>query len=199
MNKRQVLYAKIAVWVLALLPFARLVYLGFNDDLGANPIEFVEHSTGTWALVALLVTLSMTPMRLLTGQLWQIQLRRVLGLFMFFYACLHIATYVWLDFSFIWEDIIKDIAKHPRILVGFAAFVLTIPLAATSNSYMIKRLKANWKKLHQTIYLIAILVALHFLLLVKKDVTEPIYYAAVLALLLGIRVYYRYLKPKKST
>lgn len=199
MNKKQVISAKAVVWILALLPFARLIYLGFNDDLGANPIEFVEHSTGTWALVALLVTLSMTPMRLLTGQLWQIQLRRVLGLFMFFYACLHIATYVWLDFSFIWEDIIKDIAKHPRILVGFAAFVLTIPLAATSNSYMIKRLKANWKKLHQTIYLIAILVALHFLLLVKKDVTEPIYYAAVLALLLGIRVYYRYLKPKKST
>ena len=199
MNKKQVISAKAVVWTLALLPLARLVYLGFNDDLGANPIEFVEHSTGTWALVALLVTLSMTPMRLLTGQLWQIQLRRVLGLFMFFYACLHIATYVWLDFSFIWEDIIKDIAKHPRILVGFAAFVLTIPLAATSNSYMIKRLKTNWKKLHQTIYLSAILVALHFLLLVKKDVTEPIYYAAVLALLLGIRVYYRYLKPKKST
>ena len=199
MNKKQVISAKAVVWILALLPFARLIYLGFNDDLGANPIEFVEHSTGTWALVALLVTLSMTPMRLLTGQLWQIQLRRVLGLFMFFYACLHIATYVWLDFSFIWEDIIKDIAKHPRILVGFAAFVLTIPLAATSNSYMIKRLKTNWKKLHQTIYLIAILVVLHFLLLVKKDVTEPIYYAAVLALLLGIRVYYRYLKPKKST
>ena len=199
MNKKQVISAKAVVWILALLPFARLIYLGFNDDLGANPIEFVEHSTGTWALVALLVTLSMTPMRLLTGQVWQIQLRRVLGLFMFFYACLHIASYVWLDFSFIWEDIIKDIAKHPRILVGFAAFVLTIPLAATSNSYMIKRLKTNWKKLHQTIYLIAILVVLHFLLLVKKDVTEPIYYAAVLALLLGIRVYYHYLKPKKST
>jgi sulfoxide reductase heme-binding subunit YedZ len=199
MNKQQILYAKVALWLLALLPFARLIYLGFNDDLGANPIEFVEHSTGTWALVALLVTLSMTPIRLLTGQVWQIQLRRVLGLFMFFYACLHIATYLWLDFAFIWEDIFKDIAKHPRILVGFAAFVLTIPLAATSNSYMIKRLKTNWKKLHQTIYLIAILVVLHFLLLVKKDVTEPIYYAVVLAFLLGIRVYYRYLKPKKST
>ncbi len=199
MNKKQILYAKVALWLLALVPFARLVYLGFNDDLGANPIEFVEHSTGTWALVALLVTLSMTPIRLLTGQVWQIQLRRVLGLFMFFYACMHIATYLWLDFAFIWEDIIKDIAKHPRILAGFAAFVLTIPLAATSNSYMIKRLKTNWKKLHQAIYLIAILVVLHFLLLVKKDVTEPIYYAAVLAFLLGIRAYYRYLKPKKST
>ena len=197
MNKQQILYAKAALWLLALLPFVRLVYLGFNDDLGANPIEFVEHSTGTWALVALLVTLAMTPLRLLTGQVWQIQLRRMLGLFMFFYACLHIITYVWLDFAFIWQDITKDIVKHPRILVGFAAFILTIPLAATSNSYMIKRLKTNWKKLHQSVYLIAIFVVLHYLLLVKKDVTEPLYYAVALFILLGIRVYFKY-KPKLS-
>ena len=197
MTKQQIIYIKVVVWILALLPLARLVWLGFNDDLSANPIEFVEHSTGTWALVALLVTLAMTPIRLLTGQVWQIQLRRMLGLFMFFYACLHIITYVWLDFAFIWEDITKDIIKHPRILVGFAAFVLTIPLAATSNSYMIKRLKTNWKKLHKMVYLIAILVVMHYLLLVKKDVTEPLYYAAVLIILLGIRVYFKY-KPKIS-
>ena len=197
MSKQNILYAKAIIWLIALLPFARLVYLGFNDDLGANPIEFVEHSTGTWALVALLVTLAMTPIRLITGQVWQIQLRRMLGLFMFFYACLHIITYVWLDFAFIWQDITKDIVKHPRILVGFAAFVLTIPLAATSNSYMIKRLKTNWKKLHQSVYLIAILVVLHYLLLVKKDVTEPLYYAIALIILLGIRVYFKY-KPKVS-
>jgi methionine sulfoxide reductase heme-binding subunit len=192
MNKQQIVYIKAMVWFLALLPLVRLVWLGFNEDLGANPIEFVEHSTGTWALVFLLVTLSMTPIRLLTGQVWQIQLRRVLGLFMFFYACLHITAYVWLDFAFIWVDIFKDVAKHPRILVGFAAFVLTIPLAATSNSYMIKRLKTNWKKLHQTIYLISIFVVVHFLLLVKKDLTEPIYYALVLVFLLGIRLYFKY-------
>ncbi len=192
MSKQQILYIKAAVWLLALLPLARLVWLGFNDNLGANPIEFVEHSTGTWALVFLLTTLSMTPIRLLTGLVWQIQLRRLLGLFMFFYACLHITTYVWLDFNFIWDEIVKDIAKHPRILVGFAAFVLTIPLAATSNSYMIKRLKINWKKLHQAVYLIAILAVLHFVLLVKKDLTEPLYYAAVLVFLLGIRLYFKY-------
>ena len=197
MSKQNILYAKVVLWLLALLPFVRLVYLGFNDNLGANPIEFVEHSTGTWALVALLVTLAMTPIRLLTGQVWQIQLRRLLGLFMFFYACLHIITYVWLDFAFIWQDITKDIVKHPRILVGFAAFVLTIPLAATSNSYMIRRLKTNWKKLHQSVYLIAILVVLHYLLLVKKDVTEPLYYAVALVVLLGIRIYFKY-KPKAS-
>jgi methionine sulfoxide reductase heme-binding subunit len=200
MNKQQIIYIKAVVWFLALLPFARLVWLGFHEDLGANPIEFVEHSTGIWALVFLLITLSMTPIRLLTGQTWPIQLRRVLGLFMFFYACLHIVAYVWLDFAFIWEDIFKDIAKHPRILVGFAAFMLTIPLAATSNSYMIKRLKSNWKKLHQAIYLISILVVVHFLLLVKKDLTEPLYYAVVLAFLLGIRLYFKYKSkaPKAS-
>lgn len=196
-NKQQILTVKAFVWLLALLPFARLVWLGFNDNLGANPIEFVEHSTGTWALVALLVTLAMTPIRLMTGQVWQIQLRRMLGLFMFFYACLHIITYVWLDFAFIWQDITKDVVKHPRILAGFAAFILTIPLAITSNSYMIKRLKTKWKKLHQSVYLIAILVVLHYLLLVKKDLTEPIYYAAVLIILLGIRIYFKY-KPKAA-
>jgi methionine sulfoxide reductase heme-binding subunit len=191
-NKQQIIYIKALVWLLALLPLIRLIWLGFHEDLGANPIEFVEHSTGTWALVFLLVTLSMTPIRLLTGKLWQIQLRRLLGLFMFFYACLHIVTYVWLDFAFIWQDITKDVIKHPRILVGFAAFVLAIPLAATSNSYMIKRLKTNWKKLHKAVYLIGILAVIHYLLLVKKDVTEPLYYAAVLAILLGVRIYFKY-------
>jgi sulfoxide reductase heme-binding subunit YedZ len=198
MSKRQIIYIKVLVWILALLPLARLFWLGFNDHLGANPIEFVEHSTGTWALVFLLITLSMTPIRLLTGLVWQIQLRRVLGLFMFFYACLHITTYIWLDYAFIWEDIFKDIAKHPRILVGFAAFILAIPLAATSNSYMIKRLKTNWKKLHQAVYLIAILAVVHYLLLVKKDLTEPFYYAAVLIFLLGIRLYFKY-RTKAAT
>ncbi len=186
------------MWLLALLPLARLVWLGFNDGLGANPVEFVEHSTGTWALVILLISLSMTPIRLITGQVWQIQLRRTLGLFMFFYACLHIATYVWLDFSFIWDEIVQDVTKHPRILVGFAAFILTIPLAVTSNSYMIKRLKSNWKKLHQLVYLIAILVVVHYLLLVKKDLTEPIYYAAALVILLAIRLYYKYTSKVKT-
>jgi methionine sulfoxide reductase heme-binding subunit len=198
MNKQQIVYAKVVVWLLALLPLARLVWLGVNDNLGANPVEFVEHSTGTWALVFLLITLSMTPIRLLTGQVWQIQLRRLLGLFMFFYATLHIITYVWLDFALIWDEMIIDITKHPRILVGMAAFLLTIPLAATSNSYMIKKLKTNWKKLHQLVYVIAILVVVHYLLLVKKDLTEPIYYAVVLVLLLGIRVYYKYAASKKK-
>ena len=192
MNKQQISKVKFAIWLLAFMPLARLFWLGFNDDMGANPVEFVERSTGTWTLVILLVTLSMTPIRLLTGQVWQVQLRRLLGLFMFFYACLHITTYVWLDFAFVWADIVKDVGKHPRILVGFAAFVLTIPLAVTSNNAAMKRLKSNWKMLHKSVYLIAILGVLHFWWLVKKDVTEPFYYAAVLACLLSIRAYYKY-------
>lgn len=196
MQKQHIIAVKVLVWVLALLPLARLIWLGFNEDLSANPVEFIERSTGTWTLVILLITLSMTPIRLMTGVVWQVQLRRLLGLFMFFYVCLHIITYVWLDFAFVWADIVKDVAKHPRILVGFAAFVLTIPLAVTSNNAMMRRMKSNWKTLHKAVYLIAILGVLHFWWLVKKDVTEPFYYAAALAFLLGIRVYYNVYKIK---
>lgn len=191
MNKQKINLVKVAIWLLALIPLVRLIWLGVHENLGANPIEFVERSTGLWALIILLVTLSLTPVRLITGQVWPIQLRRLTGLFMFFYACLHITTYVWLDFGFVWVDIVKDVAKHPRILVGFAAFILVIPLAATSNSFMIKRLKTNWKKLHQAVYLIAILAVVHFWWLVKKDITEPLYYAIALAILLGIRLYFK--------
>lgn len=192
MNKNRIIAVKCIIWLLALIPVVRLVWLGFSNGLGANPVEFIEHSTGTWALVFLLVSLSMTPIRLLTGQVWQIQVRRLLGLWMFFYACLHIITYVWLDFNFLFDEMIKDVLEHPRILVGFAAFVLTIPLAVTSNNYMMKKLKAKWKTLHKTVYLIAILAVVHFLLLVKKDLTEPFYYTAVLLLLFGIRIYFKY-------
>lgn len=198
MKKQHIIMVKGLVWLLALMPITRLVWLGFNDDLGANPVEFIEHSTGTWALVFLLASLSMTPIRLLTNQVWQIQLRRLLGLWMFFYATLHFIAYIWLDFGFLMDDIYKDVIKHPRILVGFIAFALTIPLAATSNQYMMKKLKSKWKKLHQSVYLIAILAVLHYLWLVKKDITEPFYYTVVLVILLGIRIYFYYKKKQKA-
>jgi len=198
MYAQRVFYAKCLIWVFAFIPILRLVWLGVNDDLTANPVEFVERSTGTWALVFLLLSLSMTPIRLLTKQVWQIQLRRLLGLWMFAYACLHITTYVWLDYGFVWADIAKDIIKHPYVIVGFTAYLLTIPLALTSNSAMIKRLKSKWKTLHQAVYLISILVILHFWWLVKKDVTEPFYYAAVLCILLGIRAYYKAIASKNK-
>lgn len=194
MNKKYIPAIKAVVWLLALIPITRLFWLGFTDELGANPIEFVEHSTGLWALIFLLVSLTMTPVRLLTGQVWQIQIRRLLGLWMFFYATLHVIAYVWLDFNFLFDEMISDVVEHPRILVGFAAFLLTIPLAVTSNSFMMKKLKGKWKVLHQSVYLVAILAIIHFLLLVKKDLTEPFYYTAVLALLFGIRIYYKYKK-----
>jgi len=126
---------------------------------------------------------------------WQIQVRRLLGLWMFFYASLHILAYVWLDFNFLFDEMVNDVFEHPRILVGFTAFILTIPLAATSNQYMMRQLKSKWKTLHQLVYLIAIFDVVHFLLLVKKDLTEPFYYAAVLLLLFGIRVLFK-LKKK---
>ena len=197
MNRQKINLVKVGIWLLALIPLARLIWLGVHEDLGANPVEFVERSTGLWALIILLLTLSLTPVRLITGQVWAIQLRRLTGLFMFFYVCLHITTYVWLDFGFVWADIVKDVAKHPRILVGFAAFILVIPLAATSNRYMIKRLKTNWKKLHQAVYMIAILAVVHFWWLVKKDITEPLYYAIALAILLAIRIYFKQQAPNK--
>lgn len=190
-SKKQIAWIKAGLFVAALIPLARLFWLGFTDNLSANPVEFVERSTGTWALVSLLVTLSMTPIRLLTGISWQIQLRRMMGLFMYFYACLHFATYIWLDHWFFWEEITADIVKHPYVLVGFSAFVLATPLAITSNRAMMLRLGQNWKRLHMLVYPIAILAVLHFWWLVKKDIREPLMYALVLALLLGIRLYYK--------
>jgi sulfoxide reductase heme-binding subunit YedZ len=190
-GRKQIAWIKAALFVAALIPLVRLFWLGFNDALTANPVEFVERSTGTWALISLLVALSMTPVRLLTGFTWQIQLRRMAGLFMYFYACLHFATYIWLDHWFFWDEIVADIIKHPYVLVGFSAFVLATPLALTSNRAAMLRLGPNWKRLHMLVYPIAILAVLHFWWLVKKDIREPLLYAVILAVLLGIRLYYR--------
>lgn len=183
--------AKIAFFVLALLPLARLLWLGSTDGLGANPVEFVIRSLGTWTLVCLLVTLSVTPIRLIFGIKWLVPLRRMMGLFTFFYVCLHLLAYAGLDQWFDWQALVHDIAKHPYVLVGFAAFVLMIPLAATSNQAMIRRLRQRWQVLHRLVYLIAILGVTHYWWLVKKDVTEPLIYAMVLFFLLAVRVYYK--------
>lgn len=183
--------AKVVVFAIALLPLARLCWLAFTDDLGANPVEFVIRSLGTWTLVFLLITLSVTPIRLLFGIKWPMQLRRMLGLYSFFYLCLHLLSYAGLDQWFDWQAIIHDIAKHPYVLVGFSAFLLMVPLAATSNKAMIRRLKQRWQVLHRLVYLIAILGVTHYWWLVKKDVREPLIYAAVLFVLFAIRLYYK--------
>lgn len=178
---------KAMIWFGASLPILRLVMLGVTENLGANPIEFIERSTGTWALVFLLLSLIITPLRHLTGQAWLIAVRRLLGLWMFAYACLHVTSYVWLDYQFDWPEIAKDIAKHPYVLVGATAFVLTLPLAATSNQKSIKMLKQRWKSLHTLVYVIAVLALLHYWWLVKKDVTEPVIYSIVFAMLIFAR------------
>jgi len=188
LSNRQIFWAKAALWLLCLFPLARLIYLGLTGGLGANPIEFITRSTGTWTLVGLLLTLSITPLRKFTGRVWLIRFRRLLGLFAFFYACLHFTTYIWLDQFFDPASIIKDIAKRPFITVGFAAFILLIPLAATSNQKMMKKLAGNWQRLHRFVYLIAVLGVIHYWWLVKKDITQPLIYALILAILLSTRI-----------
>jgi methionine sulfoxide reductase heme-binding subunit len=197
-DKSQLTRIRFLLFLLALMPLARLIWLGATESLGANPIEFIERSTGTWALIMLLIALALTPIRLLTGIAWPVQLRRMAGLFMFFYACLHFTSYLWLDHWFDWSEISKHIIKHPYVLVGFLAFVLAVPLALTSSNTMMRRLGGRWKLLHRMVYPIAILAVLHFWWLVKKDIREPMFYALVLLLLLVIRVLYAGRKQLKT-
>lgn len=176
------------LFLICLVPLARLIYLGVTDDLGANPIEFVTRSTGTWTLTGLMITLAVTPLRRLTGYNALIRYRRMLGVFTFFYASLHFTTYIWLDQFFSMPGILKDIYKRPFITVGFAAFVLLIPLAVTSTNAMMRRLGKRWQQLHRLVYLIGGLGVLHYVWLVKKDLTQPLIYGAVLLVLLAMRV-----------
>jgi len=192
----QLKWIKAAAFVACLVPLALLVWRGLTGGLGANPIEYITHSTGWWTLSFLLITLSVTPLRRLTGLNWLLRLRRMLGLYAFFCATLHFTTYIWLDQFFDPASILKDIAKRPFVTIGFAAFVLLIPLAATSTNAMVRRLGARrWQQLHRLIYAIAGLGVLHFWWLVKKDVTEPIVFALLLAVLLGARLIWRARQP----
>lgn len=179
------------LFTLALLPFAELVRLGFTDGLGANPVEFVLRWLGTWTLVALLVTLSITPLRWVTGWAWLVRLRRMFGLYAFFYGTLHVIAYVWIDHFFDWAEIVGDIVKRPYLTFGFAAYVLMIPLAMTSTNAMVRRLGGrNWQRLHRIVYPVAILGVLHYWYhkLAKNDLATPTIYGLVLGALLGVRV-----------
>lgn len=179
---------KLALFVLCLFPLARLLGLGVTGGLGANPIEFITRSTGTWTLVGLLLTLSITPLRRLTGWTSLLRHRRTLGLFAFFYASLHFVTYIWLDQFFDLASVARDIVKRPFITLGFAAFVLLIPLALTSTQRMMKKLGRRWQQLHRLVYGIAILGVLHYLWLVKLDIAQPLIYGGLLVLLLVARL-----------
>ena len=182
---------KAMVFLLCLLPLGRAAYIVLSGE-AVNPIEFITRSTGTWTLVFLLLTLAITPLRRLSAYTQLIRLRRMLGLYAFFYASLHFTTYLWLDQFFDVAAIIRDITKRPFITVGFAAFMLLIPLALTSTDAMMRRLKRNWGRLHKLVYGIALLGVLHYWWLVKKDLTQPLIYAAILGLLLGLRLWWRW-------
>lgn len=182
-------YLKPSVFLLCLLPLARLGWKALDSALGANPIEVITLSTGTWTLVFLLVTLTITPLRKLSRQYWLIQYRRMLGLFAFFYGCLHFLTYIWLDQFFDLHSIYKDVWKRPFITAGFTAFVLMIPLALTSTKWAIRKLGKRWQTLHRLIYASGIAGVTHYIWLVKKDVRVPYVFATVLALLLFYRLF----------
>jgi len=181
-------YLKPILCLACLVPLARLGWKAFNDGLGANPIQVITFSTGTWTLVFLLVTLSITPLRKLTRQYWLIQYRRMLGLFAFFYGCLHFTTYIWLDQFFDLHSIYKDVYKRPFITAGFTAFVLMIPLALTSTKWSIRKLGRRWQALHRLIYFSALAGVVHYLWLVKIDKRKPEIYGAILAVLLLYRL-----------
>lgn len=182
---------KATLFAVCLMPLGLLIWRGFTGGVTANPIEFITHTLGWWTLAFLLVTLSVTPLRRLLDTPWLLRLRRMLGLYAFFYASLHFLTWLVIDQFFDWQDIVKDIIKRPFITVGFTAFVLLLPLAATSTNAMVRRLgAARWQLLHRLVYVIATLGVVHFWWLVKKDIREPAVFAIVLTILLGVRLIY---------
>ena len=191
MTQKSIRILKALVFLLCLVPLAKLALEIFGVagmSLGANPIEELIHRLGIWGLNFLLITLAVTPLRRLTGKSWLLRFRRMLGLFAFFYVLMHFLTYAGLDQRFDLPVIFEDIAERPFITVGFTAFLLLIPLAATSTNAMMKRLGRRWQKLHRLVYVIAILGVVHFYWQVKLDTLEALVYAAILAALLGYRL-----------
>lgn len=189
-DHRQFTRIKLALFLLCLLPVGRLLWAAYVDDFGANPVEFVQRWTGTWIINMLLLTLCISPLRALTQMHWLVRLRRMLGLFVFFYGVLHFLSFIGFDHNFAVDAIARDILKRPFVMVGFAAFVLLIPLAATSNAWAIRKLGGRkWQELHRSVYLIGILGVLHYFWLVKATaLLWPIGYAIALGLLLGWRI-----------
>jgi methionine sulfoxide reductase heme-binding subunit len=177
--------SKAGVFLICLLPLASLIWRGLHDGLTANPIEFITHATGDWTLRFIVLTLCITPLRKLFALPELIRFRRLLGLFTFFYGCLHFTTYIWLDKFFDLKEVWKDIAKRPYITVGFLAFLLLIPLAITSTAAWIRRLGGRrWQLLHRAIYISAVAGVIHYYWLVKSAVLRPLAYGAVVAVLL---------------
>lgn len=178
---------KTIIFFLCLLPAVWLLTNFFQDNLGANPFEALTRQSGEWTLRFLLIVLAITPLRKITGLVWLMAYRRMLGLYVFFYACLHLLTYIWFDQFFDWDEIVTDIIKRPFITVGMLAFVLLLPLAITSTNNWMRRLGKRWKQLHQLVYGIGLLAVLHYVWLVKADLREPLIYTAILIILLAYR------------
>lgn len=175
-------------FILALAPLGLLLADGLLDRLGANPVEAITHRTGEWALRLLLLTLAVTPLRRLSGWTWPQGLRRMLGLFSFFYAGLHLLTWAWLDQGLLWTALLEDLLKRPYIGLGLGAFALMLPLALTSTRGMTRRLGRRWQTLHRLVYVVGVLAVLHVLWLTKADYLEPGLYALLLGLLLLARL-----------
>lgn len=193
--------AKPLLFAACLLPFAWLVLALFTQQLGANPAEALQHATGIWALRFLCLTLAVTPLRVRTGTPQLARFRRMLGLFVFFYACLHLLTYLWFDMWFAWADIAADIPQRPFILAGFATWLALLPLALTSTNKMIRRLGARrWKWLHRLVYAVAALALLHFFWMRsgKHNYAEVWFYAAIIGLLLLERVLRSYQRKRQA-
>jgi sulfoxide reductase heme-binding subunit YedZ len=183
-------FLKTSFFILSLLPLARLVWLGTHDGLGANPVEWITRSTGTWALVFLCITLAMTPLRLLTGSTMWVKMRRMFGLFCFFYALLHFVIWIWLDQNFDVYAMFKDVMDRPFITMGFISFVLLIPLALTSNQWSLRSLGTNWSVLHRLVYVIACTAIAHYWWhkAGKNDLGTVSIYAVIILLLLTFRI-----------
>jgi sulfoxide reductase heme-binding subunit YedZ len=192
---KDIKFYKLAVFVNALVPLALLGWDWRRGRLGANPLDFVTRTTGTLTLVFLVLTLAVTPFRKWTGAQWLVRLRRMVGLYAFFYGSLHFLCYVWFDKQFDLSGMLQDVARRRFIIVGFVAFTSMIPLAVTSTDKMIKRLGGKrWQKLHRLTYLSAAAAVFHYYLLVKSDVRKPVGFALVVAVLLGYRLYASYSK-----
>ena len=195
---KDIRFAKLVLFVNALVPLTLLLWDWVHKQVGVNPLEFVTRTTGTLTLVFLLMSLAVTPLRRTTGLNWLTRFRRMLGLFAFFYGSLHLMTYVAFDRFFHLRSIPGDVAKRPFIAIGMTAFFLMAPLAITSTDKMLKRLGGKrWQRLHRLVYLSAILGVLHYYMLVKSDVRVPLTFAFVLALLLGFRIFARYYSPRR--
>ena len=186
-----IIYFKPSVFIVSTIPFLLILYKIFFNKLGPEPVKEITHFTGEWTLIFICLTLAMSPLKRLTNFIFWTKIRRMLGLFVFFYATLHLFTYVGIDYRFEWQPILDEVIKKKYVFVGFSAWLLLIPLAATSSQKKIKVLKQNWKKLHKLFYLIAIFGSLHYIWLSKTIFFKPLIYTSIIFLLLLLRIKFK--------